>query len=262
MELENNIHIVWFFSGTNHTKLEEMIKELSSALRTVKHEQDYMAVRERVHRQINESTNSRVVLWSFFEAFVLISMTVGQIYYLKRFFEVRRVVWSVRNGYDDAYLLRVVFKSENKVLNRSNKSFAKVFKKWDSTIEHNTESNIFPTRKKQKWNRQMTTREEITTTVAVFSRGNLTRWSKYGPWLGFHVLFHRIMKKRQRHASTDRNFLGAQFVAFILFWIVFFICEFNRRDSWRKGRTRQQLQRSYRLHTFPMQRHRWPASDV
>ena len=160
MELENNIHIVWFFSGTNHTKLEEMIKELSSALRTVKHEQDYMAVRERVHRQINESTNSRVVLWSFFEAFVLISMTVGQIYYLKRFFEVRRVVWSVRNGYDDAYLLRVVFKSENKVLNRSNTSFAKVFKKWDSTIEHNTESNIFPTRKKQKWNRQMTTREE------------------------------------------------------------------------------------------------------
>nr|CAG4650470.1 EOG090X0D99 [Sida crystallina] len=79
-------------ANSNHTKLEEMIKELSSALRTVKHEQDYMAVRERVHRQINESTNSRVVMWSFFEAFVLVSMTVGQIYYLKRFFEVRRVV--------------------------------------------------------------------------------------------------------------------------------------------------------------------------
>ena len=79
-------------TGSNHTKLEEMIKELSSALRTVKHEQDYMGVRERVHRQINESTNSRVVMWSFFEAFVLVSMTIGQIYYLKRFFEVRRVV--------------------------------------------------------------------------------------------------------------------------------------------------------------------------
>nr|CAG4645803.1 EOG090X0D99 [Lynceus sp. MCZ IZ 141354] len=78
--------------ASNHTKLEEMIKELSSSLRSVKHEQEYMALRERVHRGINENTNSRVVLWSFFEATVLVSMTLGQVFYLKRFFEVRRVV--------------------------------------------------------------------------------------------------------------------------------------------------------------------------
>ena len=58
----------------------------------VKHEQEYMAVRDRIHRSINENTNSRVVMWSFFEALVLVSMTLGQVYYLKRFFEVRRVV--------------------------------------------------------------------------------------------------------------------------------------------------------------------------
>ena len=58
----------------------------------MKHEQDYMNVRDKIHRTINESTNSRVVLWSFFEALVLVSMTIGQVYYLKRFFEVRRVV--------------------------------------------------------------------------------------------------------------------------------------------------------------------------
>jgi len=51
-----------------------------------------MNVRDRNHRAINESTNKRVVMWSFFEAFVLLSMTIGQVYYLKRFFEVRRVV--------------------------------------------------------------------------------------------------------------------------------------------------------------------------
>uniref|UniRef100_A0A182J0L2 GOLD domain-containing protein n=1 Tax=Anopheles atroparvus TaxID=41427 RepID=A0A182J0L2_ANOAO len=75
-----------------HTKLEDMIRELSGTLTSIKHEQDYMHVRDRIHRSINESTNSRVVLWSFFEATVLIVMTVGQVYYLKRFFEVKRVV--------------------------------------------------------------------------------------------------------------------------------------------------------------------------
>lgn len=73
-------------------KLEDMIKELSSALTGVKHEQEYMAVRDRIHRGINENTNSRVVMWSFFEALILVAMTMGQVYYLKRFFEVRRVV--------------------------------------------------------------------------------------------------------------------------------------------------------------------------
>ncbi|VDN26017.1 unnamed protein product [Gongylonema pulchrum] len=73
-------------------KLEDMVRELSSALTTVKHEQEYMEIRERVHRLINESTNSRVVLWAIFEAVVLVAMSFGQIYYLQRFFEVRRVV--------------------------------------------------------------------------------------------------------------------------------------------------------------------------
>ncbi|VDO45579.1 unnamed protein product [Haemonchus placei] len=76
----------------DNQKLEEMVRELSTALMSVKHEQEYMEVRERVHRSINENTNSRVVLWAVFEALVLVSMTVGQIWYLKRFFEVRTVV--------------------------------------------------------------------------------------------------------------------------------------------------------------------------
>jgi hypothetical protein len=69
-----------------------------------------MEVRERIHRAsklfffkyifkifmflslVNENTNSRVVMWSCFEAFILLAMAFGQVYYLKRFFEVRRVV--------------------------------------------------------------------------------------------------------------------------------------------------------------------------
>ncbi|XP_026740524.1 transmembrane emp24 domain-containing protein 2 [Trichoplusia ni] len=76
----------------NHNKLEDMIKELGTTLKTVKHDQEYMQVRDRIHRAINESTNSRVVMWSIFEASVLLVMTLGQVYYLKRFFEVQRVV--------------------------------------------------------------------------------------------------------------------------------------------------------------------------
>jgi len=78
--------------AANHGKLDDMIKDLSTSLWGVKNEQEYMQVRDRNHRAINESTNFRVVLWSVFEATVLFSMTLGQVFYLKRFFEVRRVV--------------------------------------------------------------------------------------------------------------------------------------------------------------------------
>ncbi|XP_066953606.1 transmembrane emp24 domain-containing protein 2 isoform X5 [Macrobrachium rosenbergii] len=82
----------YYIPGEGGNKMEDMIRELSAALSGVKHEQDYMEVRDRIHRSINDNTNSRVVLWSVFEALVLVAMTVGQVYYLKQFFEVRRVV--------------------------------------------------------------------------------------------------------------------------------------------------------------------------
>ncbi len=90
--------------------MEELVAELSASLSNVKHEQEFMEVRERIHRAskflfilnfydikivfclVNENTNSRVVMWSCFEAFILLAMAFGQVYYLKRFFEVRRVV--------------------------------------------------------------------------------------------------------------------------------------------------------------------------
>ncbi|KAJ6215540.1 hypothetical protein RDWZM_010040 [Blomia tropicalis] len=98
MDIEQNDHSL---NGTasklsttddHHRKLEEQIKELANGLSSVKHEQEYMTVRDRIHRKINENTNSRVVLWACFEAFVLFAMTLGQVWYLRRFFEVRRVV--------------------------------------------------------------------------------------------------------------------------------------------------------------------------
>jgi len=74
------------------TKLEDMINELHTAMTGVKHEQEYMMIRDRIHRSISESTNSRVVIWAIFENMVIFAMTLGQVYYLKRIFEVRRLV--------------------------------------------------------------------------------------------------------------------------------------------------------------------------
>ena len=94
----------------HHNKLEELIAELSASLANVKREQEFMEIRERIHRAstflhrstnvsltlmsrlVNDNTNTRVVMWSCFEAFILLAMALGQVYYLKRFFEVRRVV--------------------------------------------------------------------------------------------------------------------------------------------------------------------------
>lgn len=36
--------------AVSHSKLEEMVSELSTILSSVKHEQQYMIVRERIHR--------------------------------------------------------------------------------------------------------------------------------------------------------------------------------------------------------------------
>ncbi|OAD62970.1 Transmembrane emp24 domain-containing protein [Eufriesea mexicana] len=97
MDIGENLKPIEHTSDENapdayHNKIDDMIKELSTSLWVVKSEQEYMQVRDRNHRAINESTNSRVVMWACFEATVLVCMSIGQILYLKRFFEVRRVV--------------------------------------------------------------------------------------------------------------------------------------------------------------------------
>lgn len=79
-------------SNSKDEKLEQLVDRLNDDLTAISSEQHYMEVRDRVHSQVNESTNRRVVIWSLFEAALLIAMTVGQVFYLKRFFEVRRVV--------------------------------------------------------------------------------------------------------------------------------------------------------------------------
>ncbi|PRP77250.1 hypothetical protein PROFUN_13633 [Planoprotostelium fungivorum] len=70
--------------------LAETIKNFADTVKEILEEQEYMKMRERAHRNTNDSTNARVVWWSFFEVAVLVTMSLGQIYYLRKFFETKR----------------------------------------------------------------------------------------------------------------------------------------------------------------------------
>lgn len=72
------------------TKVLEMTDNLMLATISSRHDVRFLLARDRVHRKVNEETNSRIVWWSFLEFILLLSVTVGQVWYLKRFFEIRR----------------------------------------------------------------------------------------------------------------------------------------------------------------------------
>ncbi|KAF9083636.1 p24 complex component [Mortierella sp. AM989] len=72
--------------------LENDIRDLATGIQEVRNEQEYTLARERTHRNTAESTNSRVVWWSLFQSGILFLVCIFQITYLKRFFEVKRVV--------------------------------------------------------------------------------------------------------------------------------------------------------------------------
>ncbi|KAI8363794.1 emp24/gp25L/p24 family/GOLD-domain-containing protein [Choanephora cucurbitarum] len=72
--------------------LEKEIAELAESIFAVKAQQEYIVVREKQHRDTAESTNARVKWWSIGQVILLVSVCVWQVYYLKRFFEVKRAV--------------------------------------------------------------------------------------------------------------------------------------------------------------------------
>lgn len=93
-EVSFNVHGIVYVpeSEMPSDPLEVEVRQLSELLTQVKDEQSYIVVRERTHRNTAESTNSRVKWWSIFQMGVLIGEAVFQVWWLRRFFEVKRVV--------------------------------------------------------------------------------------------------------------------------------------------------------------------------
>jgi hypothetical protein len=61
-------------------------------LTEIKNEQKFLRVRELEHRSTAESTNTRVLIWSFAEIALIVGLAAGQIWYLVSRFEKRRNV--------------------------------------------------------------------------------------------------------------------------------------------------------------------------
>jgi len=93
-EVSFNVHGIVYVpeSEAPSDPLESEVRALSELLAQVKDEQGYIVVRERTHRNTAESTNARVKWWSMFQLGVLVGEGVFQVWWLKRFFEVKRVV--------------------------------------------------------------------------------------------------------------------------------------------------------------------------
>ncbi|TNY21690.1 emp24/gp25L/p24 family/GOLD-domain-containing protein [Rhodotorula diobovata] len=88
-----NVHGIMYVEDDGHTApIEREIRQLSAALEAVKDEQEYIVVRERLHRDTAESTNDRVKYWSIVQTVMLFAVCGWQVFYLKRFFEVKRSV--------------------------------------------------------------------------------------------------------------------------------------------------------------------------
>ncbi|KAF2222952.1 emp24/gp25L/p24 family/GOLD-domain-containing protein [Elsinoe ampelina] len=93
-EVSFNVHGIVYIpeSEAPQEPIEKEVKQMQELLEQVKDEQGYIVVRERTHRNTAESTNARVKWWSIFQLGVLIGEGVFQVWWLKRFFEVKRVV--------------------------------------------------------------------------------------------------------------------------------------------------------------------------
>ncbi|KAH6608695.1 hypothetical protein Trco_002041 [Trichoderma cornu-damae] len=93
-EVSFNVHGIVYVSESDSPSdpLESEVRRLSELLAQIKDEQQYIVVRERTHRNTAESTNSRVKWWNLFVIGIVIGESLFQVWWLRRFFEVKRVV--------------------------------------------------------------------------------------------------------------------------------------------------------------------------
>eukprot|EP00899_Mesostigma_viride_P018288 jgi/Mesvir1/26460/Mv16135-RA.1 len=76
----------------NLAGMELELRQLEDTVKGIHEEMLYMRAREQEMRDMNERTNSQVAWLSLLSLIVCISLAVWQLYYLKRFFERKKVL--------------------------------------------------------------------------------------------------------------------------------------------------------------------------
>ncbi|GBG29466.1 Transmembrane emp24 domain-containing protein [Hondaea fermentalgiana] len=71
---------------------DKLVLSLGRRVSDLKEQEEYLRRRSERHQRTTESTSSRVLLSSLCEAFILVAVNLWQIYYLRRFFEVKRIL--------------------------------------------------------------------------------------------------------------------------------------------------------------------------
>ncbi|EGG14955.1 emp24/gp25L/p24 family protein [Cavenderia fasciculata] len=76
-----------FVKSDTLNPMEQSIHKIERTLQSISVEQKKLRYREQTNRDTSENTNGRVIWYSIIQVFVLISMGIGQIWYLRRWFD-------------------------------------------------------------------------------------------------------------------------------------------------------------------------------
>lgn len=72
--------------------LEQQVKHLEEVITGIRKDDAWMSGKMQRMREVNDSTASRVLLFSIFSIIILVSSSVLQIWYLKRYFKAKKLV--------------------------------------------------------------------------------------------------------------------------------------------------------------------------
>ncbi|RWS23040.1 Transmembrane emp24 domain-containing protein eca-like protein [Leptotrombidium deliense] len=95
LDIQVGEHAIDYANVAQKEKLSELqlrVRQLLDQVEQISKEQNYQRYREERFRQTSESTNSRVLWWSFGQTLILLSMGFWQMRHLKSFFEAKKLV--------------------------------------------------------------------------------------------------------------------------------------------------------------------------